>query len=144
MTAVLIDTHVLVWSLIDPDRIGTHARSIMEGGATVYVPPCALHEMTLKIRKGAWDEMAPHADRLDALCAVQGFQPAPYTFRMAMRAGALDWAHRDPFDRMIATTAMEMRVPLVSKDPAFDDLEAIDGWFGRIWSAPDPDRAPAP
>lgn len=136
MTVVLIDTHVLAWSLIEPDLIEKQARSVLEGGATIYVPPCALHEIALKVRKGAWDQMAPHAGRLDALCAVQGFQPAPYTFRMAMLAGSLDWAHRDPFDRMIAATAIEMTAPLVSKDTAFNGLEGFDRWLGRIWDAP--------
>lgn len=90
MTTVLIDTHALAWSLIEPDLIEERARVALESGATIYAPPCALHEIALKVHRGAWDEMAPHAARLDALCAVQGFQPAPYTFRMAMLAGSLD------------------------------------------------------
>lgn len=134
VTAILIDTHVLAGSLVDPDLIASPARTLMECGAMVYVPPCSLHEITLKVRKEAWDVMVPHAGRLDALCAVQGFQPAPYTFRMAILAGSLDWEHRDPFDRMIAATAIEMAVPLVSKDAAFDSLEGTDRWMGRVWT----------
>lgn len=134
MTTVLIDTHVLAWSLIDPDHIARPARVIMEGGATVYVPPCALHEIALKARKGAWDEMAPHIVHLDTLCAAQGFQPAPYTFRMAMLSGSLDWEHRDPFDRMIAATAIGLGCALISRDAAFDALDGQPGWSGRIWS----------
>lgn len=132
MTAILIDTHILAWSLVDPDVIPPKARAILESGAMVYVPPCSLHEIALKVRKGAWDAMAPHAGRLDALCAVQGFHPAPYTFRMGILAGSLDWEHRDPFDRMIAATAIEMGIPLISIDPAFDDLKGTDRWMGRI------------
>ena len=52
---------------------------------------------------------------------------------MAMLAGTLDWAHRDPFDRMIAATAIEMACPLVSKDAAFDGLDETTGWKERIW-----------
>ena len=144
MTAVLIDTHVLAWSLVNPDMISPRARALLEGGAMVYVPPCSLHEIALKVRKGAWDEMAPHASRLDALCAVQGFHPAPYTFRMGILAGALEWGHRDPFDRMIAATAIEMAVPLVSIDTAFDALEGTERWIGRIWAPSDPDETPRP
>lgn len=132
MTAILIDTHILAWSLVDPDVIPPKARALLESGAMVYVSPCSLHEIALKVRKGAWDAMAPHAGRLDALCAVQGFHPAPYTFRMGILAGSLDWEHRDPFDRMIAATAIEMGIPLISIDPAFDDLKGTDRWMGRI------------
>lgn len=142
LSAVLIDTHVLAWSLVDPGRIPALARGRLEGEAQVYVPPCSLHEIALKVRKGAWEAMAPHVGRLDALCAVQGFQAAPYTFQMALLAGSLDWAHRDPFDRMIAATAIGLGCPVVSKDVSFDDLAGFPGWRGRIWDAPpdDPSR----
>ncbi len=130
---VLIDTHVLAWSLIAPEVLGAKVRSILESGTVVYVPPCAFHEITLKVRKGKWDAMARHAERLDALSMAQGFREAPYTARMAMKAGSMDWAHPDPFDRMIAATALEMALPLISKDGAFDDLTNMPAWYGRVW-----------
>ena len=79
MSGVLIDTHVLAWSLVDPDRIAPTARRQMERSSAVFVPPCALQEIALKVRKGAWDAMAPYVDRLDALCTAQGMLPAPFT-----------------------------------------------------------------
>lgn len=48
-------------------------------------------------------------------------------------AARLDWAHRDPFDRFIAATAITERLTLVSADAAFDDLRGMPGWCGRIW-----------
>ena len=133
MTDVLIDTHVLAWSLVAPAMLVPEVRALLTGGGAVYVPPCAFHEITLKVRKGRWDEMAPHAGRLDALSAAQGFRVAPYTARMAMRAGSTDWEHADPFDRMIGATALEMALPLVSKDAAFDGLAPDPAWRGRVW-----------
>lgn len=135
LTNVLIDTHVLAWSLIEPERLPSEVRTLLVSGAMVYVPPCALHEITTKVRNGKWDAMAPHADRLDGLCMSQGFHIAPYTAKMAMRSGSMDWAHRDPFDRMIAATAIEMGCPLISTDVAFDHLVGLAEWRGRIWGA---------
>lgn len=134
MSAVLIDTHVLAWSLIDPGRLAPAALTALEAASTILVPPCALHEITLKVRNGKWDNMRAHADQLDSLCLAQGFDFSPYTARMAMASGSLDWVHRDPFDRMIAATALELSCPLVSIDPAFDGLSALPEWQGRIWS----------
>lgn len=133
MTKVLIDTQVLVWSMVDPASLPDEAVSAIESAALVLVPPCALHEITLKVRNGKWDDMIPHADRLDSLCLAQGFEFAPYTARMAMAAGSLEWVRRDPFDRMIAATAIELSCSLVSQDPAFDGLADFTGWCGRIW-----------
>lgn len=143
LTNVLIDTHVLAWSLIEPGRLPPEVRSLLVSGAMVYVPPCSLHEITTKVRNGKWDAMAPHADRLDGLCMSQGFHIAPYTAKMAMRSGSMDWLHRDPFDRMIAATAIEMACPLISTDTAFDDLAGLPEWRGRVWGAlPDPASDP--
>ena len=139
LSSVLIDTHVLAWTLIAPARLPQDVRSLLVSGAMVYVPPSALHEITTKVRSGKWDEMAPYVDRLDGLCVSQGFHIAPYTAKMAMKSGSMDWAHRDPFDRMIAATALEMACPLISTDAAFDDLEVFPEWKSRIWGAnPEP------
>lgn len=133
MSHVLIDTHVIAWSLIAPSQLTEQVRNLLQSGATVHVPPCSLHEITLKVRRGKWDEMAPYSGSLDSLCSAQGFRVAPYTARMAMLAGSLNWDHPDPFDRMIAATAIEMACPLVSKDGAFDGLPSTTGWKMRIW-----------
>lgn len=133
MSHAVIDTHVLTWSLVAPSFLTTGVRSLLESGATIHVPPCALHEIALKVRKGKWDEMLPYAGSLDSLCSTQGFRIAPYTARMAMLSGSMAWDHPDPFDRMIAATAIEMACPLVSKDTAFDGLDGFSGFKGRIW-----------
>ena len=134
LSDALIDTHVLAWSLIAPSQLTSEVRRTLEGGSTIHVPPCALHEIALKVRKGKWFEMAPYASTLDSLCLGQGFRIAPYTGRMAILAGSMDWDHPDPFDRMIAATAIQMACPLLSKDSEFDGLGGIPGWKGRVWS----------
>ncbi|MDE2005759.1 MAG: PIN domain-containing protein [Rhodospirillales bacterium] len=47
------------------------------------------------------------------------FLALPVTPAEALAAGALDWAHRDPFDRLLAAQARERSLPLVSGDEAF-------------------------
>ena len=130
---VVIDTHVLAWSLIKPALLPQKCIKMLKSGINVLVAPCSLHEICLKVRKGEWDAMAPHADQLDGLCAAQGFAIAPYTARMATIAGGLNWDHLDPFDRMIAATAAEMSAKLMSKDAAFDTIPGPARWQGRVW-----------
>ena len=74
-------------------------------------------------------------DQLLPLWREQGTELAPYTAEIAFLAGALQWSHRDPFDRMIAATALALACPLISKDGAFDRLAGFPGWQGRIWDA---------
>jgi PIN domain nuclease of toxin-antitoxin system len=46
-----------------------------------------------------------------------------------IRAGTLPLHHRDPFDRLMAAQALELRLPIVSRDRVFD-LYGVT----RIWS----------
>ena len=133
LSTVLLDTHVWVWSLFQPASLSPGARRAMEQARTVYVPPCAFHEITAKHRSGKWPEVDGIVGRLPQLLRAQGGVAAPYTVEMAVLSGGMDWAHKDPFHRMIAATAIELSCPLVSKDAAFDTLQGHPGWPGRVW-----------
>jgi len=137
---IVIDTQILAWWLIGSRRITAEVRRVLEDAPAVYVPPCSFHEITMKVRKGRWPEMEPYAPNLDRVCVTSGFKIAPYTARMAMLAGSMEWDHPDPFDRMIGMTALEMGAALVSSDEAFDMLSEIPGWRGRIWKYPEPNE----
>ena len=130
---LLLDTHVWVWSLLAPDLIPAPLRGRIAAASAVLVPPCALYEIAQKHRLGKWPEVGALIPRLPALLRAQGAQAAPFTPDMALMAGGMDWPHRDPFDRMIAATALELACPVVSKDTAFDSLAGRPGWKGRVW-----------
>lgn len=135
LTTVLLDTHTWVWSLFQPSSLSPTARRVIEEARTVYVAPCSFHEITAKHRSGKWPEVGPIVDRLPHLLQAQGGRVAPYSADMAVLSGGMDWLHKDPFDRMIAATAIELACPLISKDTAFDSLDGIPGWPGRIWTS---------
>lgn len=142
MRTVLLDTHTWVWSLFQSSDLHPAARRIIETAQTVYIPPCSFHEITQKHRSGKWPEVSAIIGRLPQLLRAQGGTVAPYTAEMAVLSGGMEWAHRDPFDRMIAATAIELACPLISKDPAFDGLQGFSGWCGRIWEATPDDPQP--
>lgn len=134
LTTILLDTHTWVWSLFKQSELSPAARGVIEKAQTIYVPPCAFHEITAKHRSGKWPEAGEIVGRLPQLLRGQGGVVAPYTAEMAMLSGGMDWHHKDPFDRMIASTAIELACPLISKDTAFDQLRGFPGWIGRVWT----------
>jgi len=71
--------------------------------------------------------MVPFVRDLDRLLSEQGGMPAAFTPEICLRAGLMDWEHRDPFDRLILATAQIMNVALISADTVFD------GRVTRIW-----------
>ena len=116
---------------MEPGRLTGAAKAAVLDADVVYVSPISVYEVTRKVRLGKWPDMAPH---VDALVTETETLSAPFTRAIAARAGMLGWAHRDPFDRLIAASSIELRCALISKDAEFDALEGTRGWPGRIWS----------
>ncbi len=114
-----------------PSRLGGAAEAAITRADSVFVSPISVYEVTRKAKLGGWPEIVPH---LDELVAESETLTAPFNRQTAARAALLDWRHRDPFDRFMAATAIEMRCPLVSKDAAFDSLASQTDWPGRVWT----------
>ena len=62
---------------------------------------------------------------LDTHLQAQGGAVAPFTPEICLHAGQRIWTHRDPFDRLLASTAEILELPLVSQDAVFKDLPSI-------------------
>lgn len=113
-----------------PARLGGGAKEAISGADAVFLSPISVYEVTREARLGKWPEIVPH---IGELIAEGQTISAPLTRAIAARAGVIDWPHRDPFDRFIAATAIELGYPLVSKDEEFDALVGTPGWTRRIW-----------
>jgi PIN domain nuclease of toxin-antitoxin system len=128
LNAVLIDTHVWAWVLTEPEKLRATTAILLDQADEVCLSPVSIYEIAQKVRIGKWPEMARFMDQLDHEMKDQGVVIAPLTAQIGLRAGRLDWAHRDPFDRMIAATAMETDMLLISADTVFDALP-----IRRVW-----------
>lgn len=142
MKAVLLDTHSFIWSLFMSSALSGAARAMIEASDVVYVSPVSFYEITQKHRLGKWPELDSLIDRILPLWREQGTELAPYTDEIAFLAGSMPWSHRDPFDPMIAATAIELACPLISKVTAFDNWTLIQ--CGRVASGPLRRRTPCP
>ena len=127
MTAVLLDTHAWAWSLAGDDRLSPRALAAIEAADTVFVSPISFFEIAQKVRLGQWPEMVAFIDQLPGLLQSQGGTVAAFGPGICLDAGMMDWAHRDPFDRLLAATARQSKCGLVSADVVFD------GVVTRVW-----------
>lgn len=127
MKAILLDTHSWAWTLSRDQRLSSAAVDAIENAHNVLVSPISFFEIAQKVRLGKWPEMTPFRGRMPALLAGQGGAIAALEPQICVTAGAMAWAHRDPFDRLLAATASYYNVPLVSADAIFD------GVVTRLW-----------
>ncbi len=128
MTSVLLDTHAWVWATNRPDMIPARAQEVIASAEVVRVSTVSIYEVAQKVRLGKWDEMRSFIERLETEIDLQRAVPAMPTPAVCLFAGLLDWPHRDPFDRMIAATALHGGDVLVSADTVFDALR-----IRRVW-----------
>ena len=126
---LLLDTHTLVWWWTDDPRLPAAARAaIGESGNTILASAVSAWEMATKSRLGKW----PAVDRMVAefsdLLRRSRFAPLPISVEHARLAGSLDFAHRDPFDRMLFAQARAEDAALISGDAVFQDLGVSVVW----------------
>lgn len=126
---LLLDTHTLLWWMIDDRRLPSRCAAWIEDrGNVVAVSPVSAYELRFKSNKG----LLPGGDALagDIGPTVQraGFVLLPVLLEHALLAGALPLPHRDPFDRLLAAQAIVESYSILSLDPAFDGLGAARAW----------------
>jgi PIN domain nuclease of toxin-antitoxin system len=127
LSAVLLDTHVWSWSLKDDSRLTPKAAAAITGADAVWLSVISFFEIGQKVRLGKWPEMASLVDELPTILSRQGGLAADLDGSISLLAATMLWSHRDPFDRLIAATALKRGLALVSADPVFDEV------VSRIW-----------
>jgi PIN domain nuclease of toxin-antitoxin system len=123
----LLDTHVWAWSLTNDRRITHRARNELERVQTVLVSAISFFEIAQKVRLGKWPEMAPYVNRLSDLLERQRGIATALEAADSLLAGTMEWEHRDPFDRLLAASALRRGIAIVSADAVFDSVVA------RVW-----------
>jgi PIN domain nuclease of toxin-antitoxin system len=84
--------------------------------------------MAIKAKIGKL-EAAAILDNFEHQMANAGYSILETTVRQAIRGGRLPLHHKDPFDRLLAAQALDLRIPLVSRNDIFD-LYGVN----RIWA----------
>ena len=115
---VLLDTHVLMWLLAEPARLGRRALKEIQkaqSNGNLQVSAISFWEIAMQARRGAVKLRSPVEQwRADVL--KLGVQESPVDGRIAIRSTELMDFHADPADRMIAATALELGATLVTAD----------------------------
>jgi PIN domain nuclease of toxin-antitoxin system len=124
---LLLDTHVFIWWDQRNAALSAAARAAIEDPRNnVFVSAVSVWEIAIKRRLG---KLALEGSACDAISA-NGFLELPVLPREAEAAGALDWRHGDPFDRMLVAQAMEQGLTFVTGDEMIRGFDAV----ARLWA----------
>ena len=104
---LLLDTHVVLWLLSEPDRLRAEALEAASAAQNeLRVSAVSVWEMAIKQSLGKLDLPGPVETWLPDALDDAGMRGCDVTVADAARVRALPWHHRDPFDRLLVAQAL--------------------------------------
>jgi PIN domain nuclease of toxin-antitoxin system len=115
LSAVLLDTHALLWWLGDNERLGPEARRVIMTGE-VFVSIVSLWEIATKHGLG---KLAIAPEPVSNVIDKSGFVVLDVARHHCFALARLPLHHRDPFDRMLIAQAQSEQLPIMTSDRQF-------------------------
>lgn len=117
----LADTHTPVWWDAIPERIGRRARVILnDEAAEVMVSHASIWELAIKLKLAKLTLPLPLNEWVRESVTDAGFRLEPISLPAILGTQNLPYHHGDPFDRLLISQALELRVPVLSADKHWD------------------------
>ncbi|MDA8076023.1 MAG: type II toxin-antitoxin system VapC family toxin [Actinomycetota bacterium] len=115
---LLLDTHVFLWLLTEPERLGEHLRTVEDPANGMLLSAASSWEIAIKVRLGRLelpdDPTRYVPDRMRAI----GAEPLAVEHAHALEVAALPPLHRDPFDRLLVAQARHLGLTILTADAA--------------------------
>jgi PIN domain nuclease of toxin-antitoxin system len=118
MKTILIDSHILLWWLKEPERLSSSHYTFIENPANkILISIASMWELYIKaslqklalpenfyseIDKNQFSILEINQDHLSGILALPQY-------------------HRDPFDRLIISQAITEKIPVITHNQAFSD-----------------------
>lgn len=129
MKGYLLDTHTLLWGLMQPEKLSiTCARILTLEAERCRVSAVNFFEIAQKQRVGKLDYPEVLVRSLPETCLRQGWSCLDLTALHCIQAGLYLSSHRDPFDRLLAAQSELEQLDLLSVDPMLDSFP-----LQRVW-----------
>lgn len=133
--ALLLDTHIALWLDSGDDHLRPATRAAIQacwaGGGTIFLSAVTAWEIALLVDTGriSLDVTAPRW--VERFLGRPGVVAAPLGWRPASGAYLLEGVeHRDPADRLLIATAIDLTCPLVTYDAR---IAAFGATHGRLY-----------
>jgi len=124
---VLLDTHIWIWLALGDERLSSRLRSILQKENTeLWLSPISVWEASMLCRKGRL-KLEPSAYKwIETSISKLSLKEAKFSFNVAMIADKLDWSNKDPADRIIIATALDLGFKLATEDVAIHEFAEVE------------------
>lgn len=119
--SAVTDTNALIFHAAGGRKLGSRARTHFAAcerrQAVVYVPAAVMWESAILMRTSRWKLAASPREFFERLFGNPSYQPHPLTADQIWTATDLR-INRDPFDALIVAAAIDLDLPLITRDEA--------------------------
>jgi PIN domain nuclease of toxin-antitoxin system len=126
---LLLDTHALVWLASDQQQFTDRGKALIrESAGRLFMSAISSLEIALLVKRSRLQLPLPPEQFVAESMRHHGINEIPVDSTIALAAAALPDIHNDPFDRILAATAIVQRLDLLSKDtvlPRYPGLRVI-------------------
>ncbi len=116
---LLIDSHILIWSLYQSDKLPARYKPILESDDRTWISVATIWEVEIKRVSGKLPLPASIWEQASAV----GHRVLVIKPEHAMLAANLPPHHADPFDRMLAAQAIVEGMTILTADDAIRRYE---------------------
>ena len=121
----LLDTHILIWVAISPHKISLELASLLSDPSNhLYFSSASIWEIPLKESLGKRD-FEISSKKLHGGLIENGYKEIKISALHAMEAIKLPFIYRDPFDRILVTTAIWENMPLLTNDSTLSPYHSL-------------------
>ena len=130
MKGLLLDTHALLWMVLDHPRLSKRARTQIERITRLVYSAASFWEIGLKLSRGGFDFELPDAwhDELIRELRRIGVSRLEIEPAHCRRLQDLPWHHKDPFDRMLVAQAQVEGLTILTADRRFKSYDVTVAW----------------
>jgi len=127
MGKYLLDTHVVLWTASDPSKLTKKVRQIILSDAIKCVSIASAWEIAIKLGKNKPDkivlDLPGGLPEFYKMLDINEFMTIPVQRPYLLHLPTLPPLHKDPFDRLIISTAMAEGMTLITAD---EDIQMYD------------------
>ncbi len=117
---VIVDTHILIWTLLDPEKLSQKILTLYEEANEVQVSNINFWEISLKYKLGKLDLGRLTPDDLFIAAKKSNFKVVNIDAEITSSLYQLPLRdHKDPFDRLLIWYSIQNKIPLISRDGKF-------------------------
>jgi PIN domain nuclease of toxin-antitoxin system len=123
---LLLDTHIWLWSTLEPERITRRVGKAMADPANeLWLSPVSVGELIVLLRKGRLRLPNDVAAWVAKTMQDLELNEASLTVEVALAISSINFPHGDPADHFLAATAKVFGLTLVTADEHLMHLAGV-------------------